>query len=147
MTYNVWFLGNPINFVFPRFLMFSSTSYRETSGQNSLENKTVFLGIWQCTVKPSRATWWFRFLFFTFPFLILTFWFSLRHLAFRLIFRFLFFYFSVLVFNVLIEFAEIFLRSVLRKLNYYTIYTASPSSTISSCLVKVLVTVYSSTPV
>ena len=41
MTYNVWFLGNPINFVFPRFLMFSSTSYRETSGQNSLENKTV----------------------------------------------------------------------------------------------------------
>ena len=40
--------------------------------------------------------------FFTFPFLFLTFWFSLRHLAFRLRFRFLFFhvfYFSIFVSN------------------------------------------------
>ena len=34
----------------------------------------------------------FRFLFFTFPFSFLTFWFSLLHFSFRLRFRFLFFY-------------------------------------------------------
>ena len=45
MTYNVWFLGKTINFVFPRVLMFSSTSSQETSGHYSLENKTVSLGI------------------------------------------------------------------------------------------------------
>ena len=48
-----------------------------------------------------------RFLFFTFPFPFLTFWFSLLHFAFRLRFRFLLFYFSISVSNVFI-FTDLF---------------------------------------
>ena len=48
-----------------------------------------------------------RFLFFTFPFPFLTFWFSLLHFAFRLRFRFLLFYFSISVSNFFI-FTDLF---------------------------------------
>ena len=60
--------------------------------------------------KPRGGHVVISFSFFTFPFLFLTFWFSLRHLAFRLRFRFLFFhvfYFSVFVSNFYI-FTDLF---------------------------------------
>ena len=57
----------------------------------------------------------FRFILFTFPFSFLTFWFSLRHLA----FRFFIFYFSVSVFNVLIFTSPFCFRLRFRFLLFY----------------------------